>query len=65
MTREDMRGPNRIARDITEALPSLIAEREAEKDKAKRKLLSSRIRTSRALLAWCRTRAGYDEAIGG
>ena len=64
MTPDERPGPNRVAHKVAEALPILIAEREAEKDKARRKLLSSRIRASRVLLAWCRTRAGYDAKIG-
>ena len=55
-----MRGPTQLAVDLTRMLPSLIAEREAAADKATRKQLSSRIKTSRFLLSWCKTREGFD-----
>ncbi len=60
-----MSGPNRLATQIAEALPRLIVERDAETDKCQRKQLSSRIKASRMLLKWCRSRAGYDASIGG
>lgn len=55
-----MRGPTQLAVDLTIMLPSLIAERDAATDKATRKHLSSRIKTCRFLLSWCKTRQGFD-----
>ena len=51
--------PNQIEADVLSRLPGLLAERDAETDKRKKKQLSSRIRAARILRAWARSRAGY------
>ncbi|MCA1653673.1 MAG: hypothetical protein ABR588_05940 [Sphingomicrobium sp.] len=50
--------------ELVAILPDLIAQREAEQDKRKRKRkqLSSRIKAARIVIAWARTRAGYVKA---
>lgn len=63
MNLEDMTGPNRLATQIADALPQLIAERDAETVNGQRKQLSSRIKASRTLLKWCRSRSGYDTSM--
>ena len=65
MNLEDMPGPNRLATQIAEALPRLITDLDAETDKGQRKQLTSRIKASRMLLKWCRSRSGCDALIGG
>ena len=54
-------GPNGLARKCEALLPTLLADREAAKTKQERKHLSSRIKATRMLLKWAKTRAGYVE----
>jgi len=56
------RSPNKLAADCAAILPKLLAEREASTTKRERKHLSSRIRATRMLFGWAKTRAGYSPA---
>lgn len=53
--------PNDMERDAQAALDRLIPLRDAEKDRRKRKALSSRIKSARIIREWARSRAGYVE----
>lgn len=52
-------GPNKLAATCEAMVPALIAERDAAKDRGTRKKLNSRIHTTRMLLRWAKSRAGY------
>lgn len=53
------RGPYAMEQAMLATLPDLLAQRDAATDKRERKALSSRIKTARMVIKWCRTRAGY------
>lgn len=55
----ETRSLNEMADECAALLPDLLAQREAATDKRERKALSSRIKTTRMLLRWCKSRAGY------
>lgn len=60
--REEMEGrsgPYELEQKALATLAELLPQREAETDKRQRKQLSSRIKTCRMLVKWCRTRVGY------
>jgi len=50
---------SRMVADCEERLPGLLAAREGAKSTRERKQFSSRIRTTRMLLRWAKSRAGY------
>lgn len=52
-------GPNGLALKCEVLLPKLLADRDGAKTKRERKQLSSRIKATRMLLTWAKTRAGY------
>lgn len=56
---EGRSGPYELEQKALATLAELLPQREAETDKRKRKQLTSRIKTCRMLVGWCRTRAGY------
>ena len=54
-------GPYDMERDLLARIERLKAERDGLTDKAKRAELNKRMRSARALVRWCRTRAGYRQ----
>lgn len=55
----ELAGPTGLAAKCEALLPDLLVQRDAAKTKTARKKLNSRIHTTRMLLRWCKTRAGY------
>ncbi len=56
---EGRSGPYEVEQKALASLMELIPLRDAAKNRRERKLLSARIRQTREIAAWCRTRAGY------
>ena len=61
----DVSGPNKLALVAEVTLPELLRLRDAAKTKRERKHFSGRIRITRDLLKWAKTRAGYVEPVKG
>jgi hypothetical protein len=57
----DVPAPNKLALLAEVTLPELIRLRDAAATKRERKHYSQRIKTTRILLSWAKTRAGYVE----
>ncbi|HEX8443034.1 MAG TPA: hypothetical protein VF631_05240 [Allosphingosinicella sp.] len=56
-------GPNKLALVAEVTLPELIRLRDAATTKRERKHFSGRIRITRGLLRWAKTRAGYVQPV--
>jgi hypothetical protein len=50
---------NKVVVDMSSAVPDLLAQRAAAKDKRVLRQLSARIKSARMLVRWAKSRAGY------